>query len=171
MKIKDLVYVGNAEFSDDNKHRYYLHRIWGTTESWLYIMLNPSTANEQDNDSTIESCMRIAWNNDAGSVHVVNLFSFITDDPKVLYSALKHAKNDLTNHHIKKQLSECDKVICAWGNWDFTSERVQEVTEMIFESKHKQVYCLKENINGSPRHPLYMSGKTKPKQYTLWQNI
>lgn len=50
-----------AVFSDCERYRYLLTRVWDTTgQRALFIMLNPSTADEIKNDPTVERCERRA---------------------------------------------------------------------------------------------------------------
>lgn len=56
-----------ADFSNDRKYRYALWRIWDRTKPLvMFIGLNPSTANETENDPTIKSVGRISKNNGYG---------------------------------------------------------------------------------------------------------
>ena len=58
--MQDLFDDNGADFSPDRKHRYSLWRIWDRSKPLvMFIGLNPSTANESDNDPTIRSVCRI----------------------------------------------------------------------------------------------------------------
>ena len=53
-----------AIYSDCETYRYALTRVWEPTRPrLLYIMLNPSTATEVQNDPTIERCEKafVLW--------------------------------------------------------------------------------------------------------------
>lgn len=61
--MKDL--FGNitkaACFTAGRKHRFWLSRVWDKTKPEVaFIGLNPSTANEDENDNTITKVIKIA---------------------------------------------------------------------------------------------------------------
>ena len=50
-----------AFFSSNRKYRYALWRVWDHTKPYvMFIGLNPSIANETDNDPTIRRCINYA---------------------------------------------------------------------------------------------------------------
>jgi len=51
---------------------------------------------------------------------------------------------------------KCKDVLFAWGNFKEAEKRAEEIISM-FEN----ATCLGVNANGSPKHPLYISAKTK----------
>ena len=74
-----------ATFSIDRKHRYSLWRIWDAELPFvMFIGLNPSTANEDENDATIRSVERISKSNGYGGFYMMNCFAYISTDPKLL---------------------------------------------------------------------------------------
>lgn len=51
----------DAKISECEKYRYSLRRIWDENKSRVaFIALNPSTADEVNNDKTIERCIDFA---------------------------------------------------------------------------------------------------------------
>lgn len=100
----------DAVLSEDRKYRYLLSRNWDDTKpTVLFIGLNPSTADEKEDDPTINKC-------------------------------ISYAK--------------------SWGNPGRLLNRDKEVISLISD-----LYCLKQNKNGTPHHPLYLSKETKPSPY------
>ena len=77
-----------ADFSDDRKYRYRLYRSIPQVVRWikpcLFIMLNPSTADESKDDPTIRRCVSFANRELCTSLTVVNLFSLRATNPKEL---------------------------------------------------------------------------------------
>ncbi len=49
----------DALISSCRKYRYHLERHWGDAKPCLFIMLNPSTADERKDDRTIKRCIRL----------------------------------------------------------------------------------------------------------------
>lgn len=142
-----------AAFSEDRKHRYALWRIWDESKPLvMFIGLNPSTANETDNDPTIKSVCRIAANNGYGGVYMMNLFSYVSTDPKQLVVCDDNTMNDSWLSNVRKT---CKDVVFAWGNFKEAERRAAVISEYF---PHALALCV--NKNGSPKHPLYCSSKT-----------
>src|SRR5437667_3282192 len=75
-----------AIFDVNGLYRYSLWRAWSVYHPRIaFILLNPSTADEQKNDPTIRRCMGFAraWN--FGSMEVVNLFAYMATDYRELF--------------------------------------------------------------------------------------
>ena len=67
-----------AELSICRCYRYSLWRLWDTSiPSVLFIGLNPSTADEHEDDPTLSKCMQYAANWGYGGVYIANLFAFV----------------------------------------------------------------------------------------------
>ena len=63
-----------AVYSSCEKYRYSLTRIWNKkAEKLHFVMLNPSTATEIQNDPTVERCERRARTLNFGSFRVTNI--------------------------------------------------------------------------------------------------
>ena len=65
-----------AEYSDCEAYSYTLTRVWDEAgQRALFIMLNPSTATELQNDPTVERCERRARALGYGAFRVLNIFA------------------------------------------------------------------------------------------------
>ena len=64
-----------ADYSDDEAYRYLLVRVWAAGPRVVFVMLNPSTATETQNDPTVERCERRARALGFGSFDVTNIFA------------------------------------------------------------------------------------------------
>jgi len=160
-----------ADFSEDRKYRFSLWRIWDRSKPLvMFIGLNPSTANETDNDNTIKSVCRIAKHNGFGGVYMMNCFSVVSMNPDVLkgfyFSPNSYVQ---TQYVINKQklfeiAAKCKAVIFAWGNFKVVKELNcdKELTQMF-----PNALCLAQNKNGSPKHPLYCKSETK---FSKWNH-
>ena len=140
-----------ADFSQDGKHRYRLWRIWDANKPLvMFIGLNPSTANESDNDPTIKSVIRIAKHNGYGGVYMMNCWTYISTDPDKLKAS--KANLEWNDNLITVTASLCKDVVFAWGNFQIVKVlgRDKELTKMF-----RNALCIKQNKNGSPVHPLY----------------
>ena len=85
---KTLTGESGAVFSDCEHYRY---RLWREFDSRLpslcFLMLNPSTADEQANDATITRCEARAVGMKYCQLDVVNLFPWRATDPDKLLAA------------------------------------------------------------------------------------
>ena len=66
--------IKDAILSEDRKYRYILSRTWDDTKpTVLFIGLNPSTADEETDDSTIRKCINYAKCWGYGKILMANL--------------------------------------------------------------------------------------------------
>ena len=78
----------NAVFSFSRKYRYRLNRrINQSRHEIIFIGLNPSTADEEDNDSTLIRVLNFSNSWGYGSLVVINLFARISTSPRLLKSS------------------------------------------------------------------------------------
>ena len=150
-----------AVFSDDRRYRYLLRRRVGeSNRRVLFIMLNPSRADETRNDATIRRCIGFARDWGFGVLEVVNLFALMSTDPKALLQADDPIGPD-NDAAILAALKLADTVVLAWGNHALDHERrAAEVTAMARQAARP--YCLGLTRRAAPRHPLRL-----PKTTTL----
>ena len=70
-----------AVYSNCESYRYSLTRSWNNSEKKvLFVMLNPSTATEIQNDPTVERCERRAKTLGYGAFKVCNIFAYRSTD-------------------------------------------------------------------------------------------
>ena len=147
----------SAELSDCRKYRYTLWRTWDDAKkSVMFIGLNPSTADEENDDPTLIRCMNFAKSWGYGSVCMTNLFAYRATDP----NDMKGAVNPIgfnNNKWLSQMAKEVDLVIAAWGNDGSFLKRSNEVKALF-----PKLHCLKMNKSGEPAHPLYLQSKLKP---------
>jgi hypothetical protein len=157
-------YIKDAVFSPDRKHRYALIRVWNNElPRIMFIGLNPSTANEKENDPTIRRVINFAKGWGFGGVYMCNLFSFVTPYP----SELKKAKDNLENDfHLRYYTSISKEVLCAWGAFPEIGERSSQVYKML-KNYSAEFSALQINKNGSPKHPLYVKADIKRVPFTV----
>lgn len=151
-----------AHFSDNRKYRYSLWRVWDPKKPMLcYCMLNPSTADENENDPTVERCQRRAQALGYGGMFVVNIFAYRSTDP----AKLKKVSDPVGSYNDTKLIDvfkECKTIICGWGKHGSLHDRGRHVLAMIQVRARKTPYALKINKDGSPAHPLYIGYDVKP---------
>ena len=150
----------DAILSEDRKYRYVLSRIWDESKpTVMFIGLNPSTADETEDDPTIRRCINFATSWGYGGVYMLNLFAFRATEPRVMKEAENPIGND-NNKYLEEYSNKCDKVVCAWGNDGNYKNRSKEVL-----SKINNLYYLKLNQSGEPAHLLYLSCSLVPTKF------
>ena len=153
-----------AVYSDCQKYRYSLTRIWDPAgRKALFIMLNPSTATEVQNDPTVERCERRARALGFGSFRVLNIFAWRDTDPRKMRAAADPVgpENDAT---ILASLEWADQIVAAWGTHGTHLGRGADV-EALLRSSGREIFHLGLSKAGHPKHPLYISYARQPE---LW---
>lgn len=153
-----------AVYSDCEQYRYLLTRVWEPAgKRALFIMLNPSTATEAQNDPTVERCERRARALGFGAFRVCNIFAFRATDPKVMRAATDPVgpENDAA---ILGSLPWADQVICAWGTHGAHLDRGAEMAKALRNSGCA-LYHLGLTQSGAPKHPLYISYAQHPEKW------
>ena len=158
---------GAATFDVSCRYRYQLTRTWashGQSPSQVtFIMLNPSTANEEQDDPTIRACSQFTQRWGYNQLNVVNLFAYRTPQPLDLKKVTNPVGPD-NDHYLLAAAESADKVILAWGNWGNLLNRDQTVISLLQQHQQK-LYCLMRNHSGHPRHPLYIKRTTRLKPW------
>ena len=106
--------ICGAYFSPCRRWRYALWRFWAPQPLLHFIMLNPSTADENANDPTVERCERRAHDWGYGGVIVTNVFAWRSTDPRGLHDTEDPVgpENDAV---IPRAALAARDTICAWG--------------------------------------------------------
>ncbi len=149
-----------AEYSGDEAYRYRLVREWAAGPRVLFVMLNPSTATETQNDPTVERCERRARALGYGSFAVGNIFAFRATDPKVM-RAVTDPVGPGNDAAIVEMAAEAARVICAWGTHGVHLGRGAAV-EASLRRAGVPLYHLGLSKGGLPKHPLYIGYDTQP---------
>lgn len=150
-----------AKFSPDRLYRYSLHRIWNDSRPLLlFVLLNPSTADETRDDPTIKRCIARAINTGFGGVEIVNIFAWRSIYPKSLLTCDDPVGPE-NDHAIRRATERSQMVICGWGKHGELHDRGRVVLKLI-RSASRVPHALKLNADGTPRHPLYLGYSIKP---------
>lgn len=156
-----------AVFSQCGAYRYALRRDWGAGRDGrgrlVFVMLNPSTADERRNDPTLSRCEARARAMGFGGLEVVNLFGFRATDPRMLKAAPAPVgpRNDAV---LRDAARSAGMVICAWGAHGVHRGRAAEVESLLRECNLK-LWHLGLTAGGFPRHPLYRSHAIRPMEW------
>ena len=144
--------------SSDGKYRYCLKREWDRKlQTIVFIGLNPSLADAVNNDATICRCIKFAQRWGYGSLVMLNLFAYITVDPRVLFKVSNPIGED--NDKWLKKYRYYFAIAC-WGNHGHYYWRNVIVTRFF-----DRLYCLGKTKMGQPKHPLYQPANLTPVIY------
>jgi len=153
--------ASTAVYSDCERYRYSLTRIWEPAgPKVLFVMLNPSTATEVQNDPTVERCERRARALGFGAFRVTNIFAFRATDPRVMRATADPIGpgNDAT---IAQSAPWADRIICAWGTHGAHLDRGAQVAALL-RATGRPLFHLGLTKPGHPTHPLYIAYDRQP---------
>ena len=153
-----------AVYSPCERYRYSLTRVWDPSgRKALFVMLNPSTATEVQNDPTVERCERRARALGFGAFRVCNIFAWRATDPKVMRAQIDPTgpENDAA---ILEACAWADTVVCAWGTHGAHLDRGPQVDALI-RATGAVPHHLGLSKGGHPKHPLYIAYSRQPEPW------
>lgn len=159
-------------------YRYALWREWKEplwadrhgriAHTCLFIMLNPSTGDAEQDDPTIRKCVGFAQRWGYTRVEIVNLFAYRATDPADLLmghalnaDAGPHLTGPLNKRYVQVAIAGARRVVLAWGQWGAYLNQDHKVLDWIREADPCVLLkCLGFNGNRTPKHPLMPSYNT-----------
>lgn len=160
--LKPVKPLSDAIFSPCRSYRYLLWRRWGDDWSSNYAMfvgLNPSTADEANDDPTIRRCINFAKSWSYSGLCMANLFAYRATNPKDML-AVDDPIGEENDRYLLQYAANAGVVIAAWGNHGTHGGRYAQIKRMI-----SNLHCLKVTKTGMPSHPLYLRQDLKPVLY------
>ncbi len=150
----------SAVISDCGRYRYRLERpdVFGDT-STAVIMVNPSTADAENDDATIRKLKgfrdRYGW----GHLLVGNLFAYRATDVREL-ATVSDPVGPENDHHLDAIFREAQRVVFAWGPVSkqpkFWRHRWDRVRQIAMFHGHIPVSIGAPAKDGHPKHPLML---------------
>ena len=157
--------ASTAVYSPCEAYRYLLTRVWNPEgEKALFVMLNPSTATEVQNDPTVERCERRARALGFGAFRVTNIFAFRATDPRVMRAVADPIGPGNDAAIADSAQGWADRIICAWGTHGAHLGRGAQV-ERSLRATGRPLFTLGLSQGGHPKHPLYIGYDRQPE---LW---
>jgi len=154
-----------AAFSRDRQYRYRLWRTWDSTRpAVLFIMLNPSRADEHRDDPTIRRCINFAHSWGYGGLYVGNLFAYRSTVPKELL-VCEDPIGKANRRHLKAMSQCCTAIVCGWGNKpiiDKLQPRIKSLGRLGLP-----LYTIDLSCHEVPKHPLYLRAELGMRRYEL----
>jgi len=151
-------------------HRYTLTRSgwFGGRGHLVWVMLNPSTADDTHDDPTIRRVIRFTRDHNYERLTVVNLFSARATKPLDLVDMAEHGCDPswLNDGPTLNAIRGADAVVAAWGATvprrlaRLHAARVRFVLDSCVYADREPL-CLGVTADGHPRHPLYVPSETR----------
>lgn len=151
----------SATLSPCRAYRYALWRRWGLGRYAMFIGLNPSTADEDNDDPTIRRCIGFARSWGYGALCMTNLFAYRATEP----ADMKKAADPVGRHNndtLVDLASRAGLVVAAWGAHGTYKGRDQSVRLLV-----PGLHYLRLTKDGHPGHPLYLPKNLRP---VAWVN-
>jgi hypothetical protein len=139
----------------------------GHPKTCIFIMLNPSTADGEQDDPTIRKCVGFAKLLGYDRLEVVNLFAHRATDPRALL-ALNHDDDPVgvdNQRHVGRVLFDeypRGVIICAWG---VHGAHLGQDETMLGWLGDLPRHALALTKDGHPRHPLYVPYSAKLQEF------
>lgn len=163
--------TGGAVLSPDRVYRYDLTRTWDESKLHvLWVMLNPSTADEVLLDATLRRTRGFSRSWGYGGMTIRNLYALRSTDPRALYT--HHDPVGPDNDKWLAATTGFGLVVCGWGNHGRLYGRGRKVLQLLKDAApHAALMPQALRLTGSrrgagqigqPSHPLYLPKTLEP---------
>lgn len=148
-------------------------------ESYVqFIGLNPSTADERNDDPTVRRCINFAKRWGYGAMCMTNIFAYRATDPGIMKAQMNPISEpppvegwpvipggviirNQNDYYLWTIAQGAGVIIAAWGFHGDHLSRAEQVQALI-----PNLHCLGTTAGGHPRHPLYIRGDIQPRPFT-----
>ncbi len=165
--LRSSLNEAGAHFNAERTRRYLLWRRikenddlpWNEGKDFvLFIGLNPSIADEVRLDPTGYRCYDYARRWGYHFLLIGNLYAKISTVAKAVDFKFNDPDDRMNNdNELAQALGIADDTVLAWGT-NADEEIVADFLRRTRQVKTRELRCLGVNKNGSPKHPLYVSG-------------
>lgn len=124
-------------------------------DPWLFVMLNPSDADEYNDDPTIRRCRWFAQREGAPYFDVGNLYGYRATDPRELLVAEDPVGPD-NDAVLLDAMRRRARIVVAWGANPAAARRLDAFRRLHVEAGRPPLWCLGRTKGGAPRHPLFV---------------
>ena len=164
MMFGDMDTLHETVFSEDRLYRYRLvdSQAGPGSGTCMFLMLNPSTADEVRSDPTVTRCKGFTALWGYKRLIVANIFAYRSTDPKAL-KLVTDPVGPLNDEHIVAAAHESERVVLAWGRHGALLNRGGAVVKLLRDEGLENKTCyLKLTKDGHPGHPLYIASSVLP---------
>lgn len=174
----------SAHLSRCGTYRYELGRSWAPERGRVcWIMLNPSTADANQDDPTLRRCIHFTQSWGFGELVVVNLYPFRSPHPAALWQweagakdhdvAARDAIRFVNVPIVVAAAKNARLVVCAWGNGARDPLHIGHIRGQIHAgfAPYPDLYCLGMTKDGAPKHPMARGTHRVPddQQPVMWR--
>lgn len=161
-----LIVRGTAEsgavFTSCEQYRPLLWRVWGDGPLIMWLMLNPSTADDLELDPTLTRCRNFSQSWGYGGMIVCNVFDYRATDPRAM-----KAQDRPNSEHNAPAICRAAKlaavIVCGWGNHGQHNDQARFVLAWLeHDGVTDKLAALHITKRGEPGHPLYLSRHLRP---------
>ena len=142
------------------RFRYWLHRDLASDgrEGLVFVMLNPSTADADNDDPTVRRCMAFGREWGYRELSVVNLFALRATKPEELLRHGSEAIGERNDEVLRwaRRRPVTSMLVAAWGNRGTHLNRDAAAMAIIGPAQ-----ALGITKQGCPKHPLYLRRSTQ----------
>lgn len=153
-----------AYLSSDRAYRYWLLRVWDPERPLFCTFgINPSTADEKEDDPTIRKEIGFGSRLGFGGLLKLNVGAFRATDPRGWRQASDPFGPENTVYHLLGYVEKFSPtlLVAAWGkNGNYAKGRCEEITDAFPNLK-----CWGCNSDGTPRHSLMLPYSTPLVEY------
>lgn len=150
----------DAYLSADRKYRYWLLRIWDDSLPVNCTCgINPSTADEKENDPTIRKDIGFSVRLGFGGLLKLNVGAYRSTDPKKWRMAADPIGPENTPAHLRAYFTQFGgkQFIACWGrNGSYHRSACEAVLR-----EFPDAMCFDKNPDGTPRHTLMLPYSTQ----------
>ena len=143
-----------SQWSPCRQYRYVLWRQWGPLPYAMVVGLNPSTADDEQDDPTIRRCVAYVKREGMGALCMTNVYAWRSTDPKGLRATGVNPVGPENGNWLAECAKDAALIVCAWGRHAAGFDVRSALS--ILASNNRRVMCLGKNLDGSPKHPLYL---------------
>ncbi len=156
--------------SIDNSSRYVLGTVGN--KPLVCFGINPSTAEPDNLDRTLESVDRLAKSNGFDSWIMLNVYPQRSTDPNLLHRSLDKELHIRNLNEIESILKEYKPVI--WASWGTLIEKrkylyscLKDIVELTKKYDCNWISIGKISKYGHPHHPLYLKSTEQSKVFLI----
>lgn len=146
-------------FSPCGTYRYRLERDGPGEGATAIIMVNPSTADAQQDDATIRKLRGFGARYGWGKLIVGNLFAWRATNVRELATANDPIGSD-NGYRLAEIFLDADRVIFAWGPTSKLPKHLRDQwrdIDKLARTMHSEPLCIGVPAkDGQPRHPLML---------------
>lgn len=160
--MSDLFASSCAVISDCGHYRYRLERDGPGEGRTVVIMVNPSTADADQDDATIRKLKGFGARNGWGRIIVGNLFAYRATDVRELATA-DDPVGAMNDTYLRMMTLSADRIIVAWGPVSKVPRRLRERWRHVWTRLPAcpPVFSIGEPAKcGHPKHPLMLAYDT-----------